>query len=42
VPQGKKKSEVYQYFVAKYKAAGQGLFKPGELICEQKDHKGLP
>jgi len=42
VPQGKKKSDVYEYFVADYQESGQGLVKPCEFICVHKDHKGLP
>ena len=42
VPQGKKKSPVYAYFVFEFNKDGSGAVDPTRYICVHKDHKGHP
>jgi len=42
VPQGKKKSPVYAYFVCEYRTDGGAVMDSTRYICVQKDHNGHP
>jgi len=42
VPQGKKKSPVYAYFVCEFNKDGSGAVYPTRYICVHKDHNGHP
>jgi len=42
VPQGKKKSPVYAYFVCAFNKEGSGAVDPTRYICVHKDHNGHP
>ena len=42
VPQGKKKSPVYAYFVCEYRTDGGAVMDSTRYICVQNDHKGHP
>jgi len=42
VPQAKKKSPVYAYFVCEYKTDGCAVIDSTRYICFHKDHNGHP